>query len=126
MIQITPQMRILVYVQPVDFRKGIDGLCRISREAFRCDPFSGALFVFCNKRRTALRILAYDGQGFWLCHKRLSRGRFRWIGKVGSPHTTSLAAVELQMLLWNGDLSRVDVPAPWREISPEAPGFHGH
>ena len=70
MIQIAPQMRILVCAQPVDFRKGIDGLLRISREVFRCDPFSGALFVFCNKQRTALRILAYDGQGFWMCHKR--------------------------------------------------------
>jgi hypothetical protein len=118
MIQITPHMRIFVSVQPVDFRKGIDGLCRISRELFQCDPFSGALFVFCNRQRTALRVLGYDGHGFWMCHKRLSKGRFRWIGKAGSSRAVSLAAFELQMLLWNGDLSRLDVPEPWREISP--------
>jgi transposase len=123
MIQITPHMRILVCTQPVDFRKGIDGLCRIVRELFQCDPFSGALFVFCNKQRTALRLLAYDGQGFWLCHKRLSKGRFRWMGKAGDSRSTSLAAFELQMLLWNGDLSRLDVPDPWRRISPA--GVHG-
>jgi transposase len=117
MIQITPHMRILVAIEPVDFRKGIDGLCRLCRTELQSDPFSGALFVFCNKRRTALRILTYDGQGFWMCHKRLSCGRFHW-PRTGSATMTSLAALELQTLLWNGDLSRLDLPAPWRKVSP--------
>ena len=64
MIQITPQMRILVAVDAQDFRKGIDGLSRVCREALGADPFSGWLFVFRNRRQTALRILCYDGQGF--------------------------------------------------------------
>jgi transposase len=63
MIQITPQMRILVAVEAVDFRNGIDGLARVCKQQLRSDPFSGALFVFCNRRRTALKILVYDGQG---------------------------------------------------------------
>jgi transposase len=67
MIQIVPQMRILVAVAPVDFRKGIDGLARICKEALEADAFSGGLFVFRNRRRTAVKILAYDSQGFWLC-----------------------------------------------------------
>ena len=74
MIQLAPQMRILVAVEPADFRKGIDGLCRICREALSSDPFSGTAFVFRSRRGTAIRILAYDGQGFWLCTKRLSQG----------------------------------------------------
>ncbi len=78
MIQITPQMRILLAVEPVDFRKGIDGLAGICRRVLKPDPFSGYAFVFRNKRGTAIKILVYDGQGFWLCHKRLSTGRFRW------------------------------------------------
>jgi transposase len=56
MIQITPHMRILAAVEPVDFRKGIDGLCRLCRTELRSDPFSGAIFVFRNRRRTALRL----------------------------------------------------------------------
>jgi hypothetical protein len=116
MIQITPQMRILAAVEPVDFRKGIDGLCRLCRTELHADPFSGAIFVFCNRRRTALRLLVYDGQGFWLCHKRLSSGRFRWIAKSTSLAMTSLAAYELQVLLWNADPSRLDVPLPWRPV----------
>jgi len=78
MIQITPQMRILVAVEPADFRRGIDGLARLCKDALQQDPFSGAVFVFRNRRRTAIKALVYDGQGFWLCHKRLSSGRFSW------------------------------------------------
>lgn len=72
MIQITPQMRVLVAVEPVDFRRGIDGIARVCREVLSADPFSGAAFVFCNRRRTAVKILIYDGQGFWLAHNQPS------------------------------------------------------
>ena len=67
MIQLTPQMRILLAVEPADFRKGIDGLAQLCRQRLQDDPLSGALFVFANRRRKALKLLVYDGQGFWLC-----------------------------------------------------------
>ena len=60
MIQITPPMRILVAVDAVDFRRGIDGLARVCREVLDADPFSGALFVFRNRRGTAIKVLTYD------------------------------------------------------------------
>jgi len=72
MIQITPHMRILVAVEPIDFRAGIDGLVGACRQRLQADPFSGALFVFGNRARTAIKILVYDGQGFWLCQNQLS------------------------------------------------------
>ena len=78
MIQVTPQMEIWLAVEAVDFRRGIDGLTRVCREVLKTDPFSGYLFVFRNKRGTSIKLISYDGQGFWLCQKRLSRGRFRW------------------------------------------------
>jgi hypothetical protein len=71
MIQITPHMRLLVAVEPIDFRAGIDGLAGICRQRLAADPFSGGLFIFRNRARTAIKILVYDGQGFWLCQKRL-------------------------------------------------------
>jgi hypothetical protein len=71
MIQITPQMRVVVAVEPADFRKGIDGLARLCQETLKRDPFSGWVFVFRNRKATALKILVYDGQGFWLCYKKL-------------------------------------------------------
>jgi transposase len=55
MIQITPQMRILVAVEPVDFRKGIDGLVALCRQALASDPLGGALFVFCSRRGHAIK-----------------------------------------------------------------------
>ncbi len=76
MIQVTPQMRILLAIAPVDFRKGIDGLAAVCRQALQSDPFTGHVFIFRNKKATAIKILMYDGQGFWLCQKRLSRGCF--------------------------------------------------
>ncbi len=116
MIQITPQMRILVAVGAVDFRKGIDGLCRISREILEADPFSGYLFVFCNRRRTSIKLLMYDGQGFWLSQKRLSKGRFSWWPDQIDKRIRRLAAHELQMLIWNGNPLHTPVAPFWKKI----------
>jgi hypothetical protein len=78
MIQITPQMRVLVAIEPVDGRKGIDSLAQLCQEKLAEDPFSGCVFVFRSRSGTAIRLLTYDGQGYWLAQKRLSKGRFRW------------------------------------------------
>lgn len=124
MIQLAPQMRILVAVEPADFRRGIDGLCRLCRETLSADPFSGALVVFRNRKGTAVKILAYDGQGFWLCQKRLSEGSFRhWPAPGGDgAGRRQLLAHELQVLLAGGDFSSTDASPQWR---PVAPGMSG-
>ena len=109
-------MRLLLAVEPVDFRKGIDGLARLCREALGSDPFSGALFVFRNRRGQALKILVYDGQGFWLCQKRLSTGRFRWWPSGAQERVCRLEAHELQLLLWNGDPARCGAAPLWRKL----------
>lgn len=120
MIQLTPQMRILVCVEPADFRRGIDGLCQISRQALGSDPFSGAVFVFRNRGGTAIKVLAYDGQGFWLCHKRLSKGRFRYWPDSGQKVQSQLLAHQLQVLLAGGDPEATRAAPQWRPIVPAA------
>ncbi len=76
MLQLSPHSRIFIATEPVDFRKGIDGLAAVCRQSLGDTPLEGAVYVFRNRSATALKILAYDGQGFWLEMKRLSQGRF--------------------------------------------------
>jgi hypothetical protein len=124
MIQIAPQMRILAAIEPADFRRGIDGLARLCKDVLKHDPLSGWVFVFRNRSATALKVLVYDGQGFWLCHKRLSSGRFRWwpVGKnvtdPASPGARTLAAHQLQVLLAGGDPEATQAAPVWRAVSP--------
>ena len=117
MIQIAPQMRILVAVEAVDFRNGIDGLARVCKEALRSDPFSGCLFVFRNRRGTSIKCLVYDGQGYWLMQKRLSKGKFRfWPADVAV--SKRLEAHEPQVLLAAGNPEAAQAAPAWRRVSP--------
>ena len=109
-------MRVLVAIAPTDFRRGIDGLGQVVRAVLSQDPLTGILFVFRNRQRTAIKLLVYDGQGFWLCHKRLSTGRFRyWPTAEGA--ATPLQAHQLQVLLCAGDPSATQAAPLWRPVS---------
>ena len=117
MILITPQMRILLAIEPPDFRMGIDGLARLCRDKLKSDPFSGTVFVFRNRRATALKILVYDGQGFWLFQKRLSQLKFTWWPKDTSLASKQVMANELQLLLWNGNPESAQMAPVWRQLN---------
>ncbi len=109
-------MRILVALEPADFRRGIDGLARLCQEGLGADPFQGTVFLFRNRRGTAIKVLVYDGQGFWLCHKRLSQGRFRFWPN-GTRPVRPLEAHQVQLLLSGGDAEApAQVPGPWRRL----------
>ena len=112
MLQIVPSTRIFVCNQPIDFRKGIDGLAAVCRNKLNQDPHQGVLFLFCNRVRSSIRILVYDGQGFWLCTKRLSTGKFHWW-----PETSSIDARQIQTLLWNGNPDFAKFSKDWRKIN---------
>jgi len=118
MLQITPQMKILVAVEPVDFRKGIDGLAALCKASLAQDAFSGSVFVFRNRRATAIKALVYDGQGFWLCQKRLSEGRFRWWPTSAEGAAITVAAHQLTVLFSAGNPSRISAPPEWRSVAP--------
>ena len=118
MLQLTPQMKILVAVAPADFRRGIDGLAQLCRDTLHQDPFVGTVFVFRNRKGTALKVLTYDGQGFWLCHKRLSRGRFPWWPSATEGGAQRLAVHQLAVLLSAGNPTRTGAAADWRPVGP--------
>ncbi|MBN2573832.1 MAG: IS66 family insertion sequence element accessory protein TnpB, partial [Deltaproteobacteria bacterium] len=111
-------MKILVATEPADFRRGIDGLASLCRSVLESDPFSGTVFVFRNRSAKAVKILVYDSQGFWLCTKRLSTGRFRWWPQTTGQSGKRLEAHQLQLLLWNGDPERAGAQPAWRRVCP--------
>src|SRR3954447_23372284 len=115
LIQITPQLRILVAIDAIDGRKGIDSLAQLCREKLDTDPFSGCLFIFRSRRGTAIKLLAYDGQGFWLATKRLSKGRFKW-WPTGSEPARVLRAHQAQLLLAAANPD-AEAPPVWRRVS---------
>ena len=117
MLQITPQMRLLVAIDPVDFRKGIDGLVQLCKQTLGEDPLRGALFAFRNRRAIAVKVLVYDGQGYWLCHKRLSEGCFRWWPRGTGQAAEFLVAHQLQVLLSAGDPSATKAAPAWRSVT---------
>ena len=120
MMALSAHVRVQVCIAAIDFRKGIDGLARVCREVLSTDPFSGTVFVFRNRRGTAVKILAYDGQGFWLCHKRLSQGHFPWWPSVAAGGTQPLAAHQLAVLLSAGNPTQTGAAPDWRPVGPRS------
>jgi transposase len=116
MLSISSQAAIFVAVEHVDFRLGIDGLAQRCRSLLAQDPMSGGIFVFRNRKRTAIKILNYDGQGFWLCHKRWSSGRLTWWPKSVSPEV-KIPAKELLVLLYNGNPEHAKLGRDWRPVT---------
>lgn len=111
-------MRIFVCALPIDFRKGIDGMTAICRNLLLENPIEGAVFLFRSRSLVSIRILTYDGQGFWLCTKRLSTGRFKWWPSTPSSGASiKIEAWELQTLLWNGNPSHAKFGDTWRKIT---------
>lgn len=79
MLKLTQATRILIAVTPADFRKGLDGLLQYTQQLSRqsVDTRSGVMVVFINRAKTMIRVISYDGSGYWLATKRISQGRFQ-------------------------------------------------
>ena len=108
-----PATRIFLAPGPTDLRRSFDGLYGMVRSQLQEDPRSGHLFLFCNRPRTRLKVLCFDGSGLWICAKRLERGRFTWPGaEVGTK--VRLCAEELALLLGGLELTRVKRQDWWR------------
>lgn len=118
MIAITPQMRILCFIRPVDFRAGIDGLLGHCRRELQVDPFSGVLFVFRNRKGTAIKMVVYDGQGYWLLMKRLSSGHFNYWPTSSDDNgpVLDLLSRDLSVLLWNGNPRKALMSEDFKKI----------
>lgn len=117
MLQITPHHRLLLATKYADFRKGIDGLAALCRQRLKEDPFGGTIFVFTNRTRKAIKILLYDGNGFWLCQKRFSRGQLAWWPSEQETSSFSVTPSQLQTLFSQGNPEGTQTPPDWRPIT---------
>jgi transposase len=77
MLALTGATEIYLYRGAADLRKSFDGLCGLVRQEMKTDPLTGALFVFCNRRRTLVKLLYWDADGWAIWQKRLEQGTFR-------------------------------------------------
>jgi transposase len=116
MLLLTPHMRLLLAINPVDFRKGIPGLMGLCKNQLDDDPFSGTLFAFRNKKETSVKALIYDGQGFWLCMKRFSDGTLKWWPK-SQEAAAQVTVHELQVLLAQGSPVNAKLGEDWAPIT---------
>lgn len=114
MLAITNAHRLYIAIQPIDFRRGIDGLRALCTNQLHQDPMQGTLFAFRNKSGTSVKLLNYDGNGFWLIQKRFSQGRLKWWPTQNS--LTIPRAVELLILLQQGSPLAADVPEDWHRL----------
>src|SRR5690242_12925800 len=109
-------MRILVAIESVVLRKGIDGLAQLCREKLGADPFSGCLFIFRSRGATAIKVLPSDGQEVRMELKRLYNGRVeRW--PSGHAATRTLEAHQAQLLLAAGNPESAEAAPVWRRVS---------
>lgn len=120
MLTLPSSVRVYLAAEPVDLRRGHDGLVAIVRATWQLNPFDGHLFVFLGKRLDRVKILAWDRNGFVLYYKRLSQGRFRLPTIPRGAQRVEMDATTLAMLLDGIDVKHVRRPTRW-EPPPATP-----
>ena len=115
MISVSPKHRIFLAINPIDFRKGLNAISCLCRQQLQQDPLQGHYFIFRNKRKTDIKLLYYDSQGYCLFQKRLSSGRFTHWPTASNPLVT-LTPAQLQVLLYNGNPADTNEGDAWRPL----------
>jgi transposase len=113
--------RIYVATGATDMRKGVNGLYGLVRDQLLCDPLSGHLFLFSNAQHNRLKIIFWDRSGFWVCAKRLEKGRFHWPEPDTAQNKIVLSHEELALLLGGIDLGKTRQRRWYRKVSEEEP-----
>lgn len=114
MLSLGPAAQVVLAIEPVDLRRGHDGLVTLVRSLWKADPYSGSLFVFLGRRMDRVKILFFSAGGFVVYYKRLERGRFAMPRIPDGATQIALEPAALAMLLDGIDLRVVPRPAHWR------------
>ena len=114
MLSLAPTLRIWLAREPADMRMSFRGLSGLVRQRLQGDPLGGHLFCFLNRRRTMMKLLLYDRTGFWIFHRRLSRGTFELPPFEDGATRVRLDPADLALILEGIDLSSVTRRARYR------------
>jgi transposase len=115
MLSFSGSLKVFLAVEPCDMRKGFNGLYGLVSERLGEDPKTGALFVFCNRRKTRLKVLCFDGTGLWVLTKRLETGTFNWPKSSDSGKAKLKLTPEAFAMLTDGVDLRGARMRPWYE-----------
>jgi len=115
MLSFTGSLKVFVALDPIDMRKGFEGLHAAVGEKLKADVRGGAIFAFTNKKRTRLKVLYFDGTGLWLMTKRLEKGTFYWPRAAESGQVGLKLAPEAFALLTDGIDMHGAKPRGWYE-----------
>ena len=108
MLTVPQHVRVFVVDESVDFRKSCDGLAAVVSSVLSQDALSGHVFVFFNRHRNRIKLLVWERNGYWLHYKRLERGTFEGMKRIGASSThVECTAHELHLLLRGVDLQNV-------------------
>ena len=106
-LSVPAQARVFLACSATDMRKSFDGLCLIIQHEFDRDPYAGDVFTFFNRRRTYVKLIVWDGNGFWLVAKRLEGGTFEdWCPATDASTHVGIDRAQLSMLLEGIDLKK--------------------
>jgi len=109
------RIRIFIHPGSTDLRKAVNGLSAIVQNKMEQDPFSGSVFLFCNRQCRLLKAVYWDKTGFWLCQKRLEKDKFPWPST--SEAVKELSAEELSMLLKGIDFFKAHKALFYKKVS---------
>ena len=109
--------KVKIYIRPgyTDLRKAVNGLSVLIQENMKNDPFSGSVYLFCNRERKLIKVIWWDKTGFWLCQKRLEKAKFPW-----PEHTEAveeLTGEQLEMLLSGINFWKAHKPVYYEKVS---------
>lgn len=116
MLNFNHQTRVFLFTEPVDMRKSFRGLCRLAESVLQEDPASGHWFAFINRRRDRLKLLGWDGQGFWIWYKRLEAGVFERPA-AGDDQTLEIDVTQLSLIIHGIDLASAKRRRRYRQAS---------
>ena len=118
MFGLGPATKVYVALGATDLRKDFDGLYGLARDALGLNPLSGHLVLFCNRDRTRLKVLVWDGSGLWLCTKRLEKGRYSWPSqREEAPACITLSHEAFALLIGGIDLSQTRRKNWYRKVA---------